>query len=120
MYMSSQSDRTSEQRRTPQGKKKVATGVSRRSTLRKPRCGGPLRSRSSPSPSKMVSNANTEDTDDALKSPEPRRRPLRSPKPSATSVRRGLLRGCLVRDKLSGLTDAALIIGEACVRDRWP
>jgi hypothetical protein len=31
----------------------------------------------------MASNANTEDADDALKSPEPRRRPLRSPKPSA-------------------------------------
>jgi hypothetical protein len=31
----------------------------------------------------MVSNAITEDTRDALNSPEPRRRPLRSPKPSA-------------------------------------
>ncbi|KAK4235942.1 hypothetical protein C8A03DRAFT_36184 [Achaetomium macrosporum] len=31
----------------------------------------------------MASNANTEDTRDALNSPEPRRRPLRSPKPSA-------------------------------------
>ncbi|KAK4102282.1 hypothetical protein N658DRAFT_506474 [Parathielavia hyrcaniae] len=31
----------------------------------------------------MVSNANAEGTDDAVNSPEPRRRPLRSPKPSA-------------------------------------
>ncbi|KAK4100089.1 hypothetical protein N658DRAFT_497560, partial [Parathielavia hyrcaniae] len=31
----------------------------------------------------MVSNANAEGTDDTVNSPEPRRRPLRSPKPSA-------------------------------------
>ena len=36
-----------------------------------------------PAARQMVSNANTGDTGDALNSPEPRRRPLRSPKPSA-------------------------------------
>lgn len=36
-----------------------------------------------PATRKMVSNANTRDTGDALNSPEPRRRPLRSPKLSA-------------------------------------